>query len=480
MLNLPVIIQPALPEIFAAVSAMVLLVIGVLGGNKTTRPLIMLTMMVMVVTAVFVFQGDWSSQVALNGYFISDSFSALVKILILVGMIACLGLSARYMDMENISRFEFPVLTLFATLGMLMMVSANDLLSLYIGLELQSLSLYVLASFRRNSLKSAEAGLKYFVLGALSSGMILFGSSIIYGFAGTTAFDGIDQILNTNDAAQLGITMGLVFVLAGLAFKISAVPFHMWTPDVYEGAPTHVTALFAIVPKLAAMALLMRLLLVPFEAVSDQWTQIIWILAAASMIVGAFAGLKQENIKRLLAYSSIGNMGYALMGLLAATPEGSGAMMFYFVTYMAMSAGVFGIIMSLRSGNIAVEQIDRFAGLSKTHPLSAYALAILLFSMSGIPPMAGFFGKMFVFQAAIDSGYIVLAVLGVITSVVAAYYYLRVIKTMFFDEPIETLERDEDFARTSVVFVSVFIVLLLILSPETILLTCRAAAGVLF
>ena len=360
------------------------------------------------------------------------------------------------------------------------MVSANSLLTMYMGLELQSLSLYVLAAIRRDHVKSAEAGIKYFILGALASGMLLFGSSLVYGFTGSINFDSIAFTLSEQGAAVSGLVIGLVFVLAGLAFKVSAVPFHMWTPDVYEGAPTSVTAFFAIVPKIAAMALLMRILFGPFGAMMIEWRQVIWFLAVASMLVGAFAGITQTNIKRLMAYSSIGNMGYAMIGIIAGTHEGVGAVVVYLVLYMIMSAGVFSFILMMRRGGLAIEEISELSGLSRTSPLMAYAMAALMFSMSGIPPLAGFFGKLLVFKAAVASGFYWLAVLGVLSSVVASYYYLRIIKVMFFDEPADALDPQVAFSRRAVMFMSVMFILLFILSPQALVQMSFSAASALF
>ncbi len=322
--------------------------------------------------------------------------------------------------------------------------------------------------------------MKYFVLGALASGMLLFGCSLMYGFAGTLDYTGIDAALSGVKGTEMGMVIGLVFILAGIAFKISAVPFHMWTPDVYEGSPTAVTALFAIVPKVAAMAVLMRLLFGPLGSAVDQWQQIIWFLAAASMFIGAFAGIAQDNIKRLMAYSSIGNMGYALMGVAAGTENGAGAVIVYMTLYMIMSAGVFGIILMMRRNAMAAENISDLSGLSRTNPAMAYALVILLFSMTGIPPMAGFFGKLMVFQAAMAAELYTLAVIGVLSSVVAAFYYLRIIKVMFFDDAMDPFDKQIAFAKRAVIAVSVVIVMVFILSPGTLIESGRAAASALF
>lgn len=480
MNNLPLNWEFALPEIILACGAMFFLLVGALSKRNITDTISYASILLLIFTFFALVSIEWQSVIALNGFFVMDSFGGFVKSLILLSMGGVLALSTGYMKRENMTAFEYPVLVLLSTLGMLIMVSANDLMSLYIGLELQSLALYVLATIRRNSLRSAEAGIKYFVLGALSSGMVLFGTSIIYGFAGTTNFNMIATAFADNPDIKLGLSMGLVFLVAGLAFKISAAPFHMWTPDVYEGAPTSVTALFAIVPKLAAMALLIRVFYEPFIGLQEMWVQLVWILAVISMIVGAFAALTQENIKRLLAYSSVGNMGYVLIGLIVGGTDGLGATLYYFVIYMAMTAGTFGIIMSLRRDGAGLEKIENLEGLSKTHPVSAYALAILMFSMSGIPPLAGFFGKLFIFQTAITGGFYYLAVIGVVTSVIAAFYYLRIIKVMFFDDFVEKLEHEPNIPRDAVIMLSIATVLGLIFMPEPLLLLTQSATTSLF
>ena len=473
------ILMPALPELFLALSGMVFMLAGAFRGNMGTPLICWAVVGSFGVSAMFLLGLDWERSTALGGMFVLDSFAGFMKLLVLLGLMLSVSISVRYLDQEQISRFEYPILVLFAGLGMMVMISANSLLSMYMGLELQALSLYVLAAFRRDFIKSAEAGIKYFILGSLASGMMLFGISLVYGYTGSVAFGEIASALRGIEPA-MGLTIGLVFVLAGFAFKISAVPFHMWTPDVYEGAPTSVTALFAIVPKIAAMALLMRMLFGPFGAIIEDWQQIIWFLSLASMTLGAFAAIAQHNIKRLMAYSSIGNMGYALIGIATGTVEGAGAVILYLTIYMIMTAGVFAIILMMRRGGMAVEEISDLSGLSRTSPLTAYAMGILMFSMSGIPPMAGFFGKLFIFQAAISSGFYVLAILGILTSVVAAFYYLRVIKVMFFDEPVDAFDRQAAFSKRAVVLLSVVFVLLFIKYPDGLLQTSYSAASVLF
>ncbi len=471
---------PLLPEIFLSLVGMGLLIVGVSQGNVSTRVICWSSAAGFVITGLILLGIGWETQTVLNGMFVMDKFAGFMKLLILTGLVAAVGLSVRYIIQEGMERFEYPILIIFAGIGMMIMVSANNLLTLYMGLELQSLSLYVLAAFHRNSMRSSEAGIKYFVLGALSSGMLLFGMSLIYGFTGSVDFTTIGATVNNLSAIPFGLTFGLVFVLAGLAFKISAVPFHMWTPDVYQGAPTSVTALFAIVPKIAAFGLLMRLLFEPFMGMSEQWVQIIYFIAVASMVVGAFAAIAQGNIKRLLAYSSIGNMGYALMGLVAGTAEGAGAVVLYLTIYMIMTAGVFAVVLSMRRQGMAVYKIKDLSGLSQTNPGLAYPLAILMFSMSGIPPAAGFFGKLVVFNAAVASGYYILAVIGVLSSVVAAFYYLRVVKVMFFDEPADAFDGGLPFARRAILFISVLFVLGFVIKPNIFVSSSFDAASVLF
>jgi len=472
---------PLLPEIFLIISAMGLLIVGVGRGNESMPVIAWSSVVALIFTGIvmFGFIHDWSRITVLNGMFVFDEFAGFMKLLILIGLVASLALSVRYLLQEQIARFEYPVLVLLAGIGMMLMVSANNMLGLYMGLELQSLSLYVLAAFHRSSLKSAEAGIKYFILGALSSGMLLFGISLVYGFAGSISFDVIGETLNSLETIPVGVIFGMVFILAGLAFKVSAVPFHMWTPDVYQGAPSSVTALFAIVPKVAAMGLLIRLLYEPFAGAMEQWVQIVYAISLASMVLGAFAGIAQNNIKRLLAYSSIGNMGYAMIGLVAGTPEGVASVILYIMIYMIMTAGVFAVVISMRRDGLALQNIDELAGLSRYSPFMAYTMAILMFSMSGIPPMAGFFGKFAVFQAALQQELYILAIVGALSSVVAAYYYLRVVKVMFFDDPGEAFDKTMPFARRAVMIVSVVFVLGFILSPSSFVESTEAAGGAL-
>jgi NADH-quinone oxidoreductase subunit N len=471
---------PLLPEIFMALIAMGLLIVGAFHGNQVTSVISWGACGGLVLTALILLGIDWDTSIVLSGMFKFDAFTGIMKLMILVGLMASLALSVRYLEQEDMVRFEYPVLILLAGVGMMIMVSANNMLSLYMGLELQSLSLYVLASFQRYSTRSAEAGIKYFILGALSSGMLLFGISLIYGFTGTLDFTLLAKTLGGLETMPFGVIFGLVFILAALAFKISAVPFHMWTPDVYQGAPTSVTALFAIVPKVAAFALLMRLLFEPFGAMAEEWKQIVYFIAIMSMVVGSFAAIAQENIKRLMAYSSIGNMGYALIGVIAGTQTGVGSVILYLLIYMIMSAGVFAILLTMRRQGLAVNKISDLSGLVKHSPWLAYSMFILMFSMSGIPPAAGFFSKLAVFNAAVMEGYYILATIGLLTSVIGAYYYLRVIKVMFFDEPADAFDNDMPFARRAVLAIAVIFVLGFVFKPSPLLESSLYAASALF
>ncbi len=430
----------AAPEIFLAAASRVLLMLGVFRGEGSTRLVTWLAVISFAITLAMVLQGPTETTIGFAGMYVADSFTAFAKALVLIASAAGLIMSMGYIRDEGMNRFEYPVLFVLATLGMLMMISAHDLIALYMGIELQSLALYVIAAFKRDSLRSTEAGLKYFVLGALSSGMLLYGCSLIYGFTGATGFDAIAASIKGQEHASIGLIVGIVFLCAGLAFKVSAVPFHMWTPDVYEGAPTPVTAFFAVAPKVAALALFMRALVVPFLAVSADWQQIIIVISVASMLLGAFAAIWQTNIKRLMAYSSIGHVGYALIGLAAGSAEGVRGVLIYLAIYVAMNVGTFACILCMRRRTGMVEGISDLAGLSKTNPLMALALAIFMFSMAGIPPLGGFFGKFYVFMAAVNAELYALAVIGVLASVVGAFYYLRIVKVMYFDEAAEPFE----------------------------------------
>ena len=362
-----------------------------------------------------------------------DPFSRFLKVVVLAGSAVAIAMSAGFARSEGFERFEYPILVVLATLGMMMMLSANDMISLYLGLEMQSLALYVVAAIHRDSIRSTEAGLKYFVLGALSSGMLLYGMSLVYGFTGHTSFAAIATALEAGRST--GLVIGLVFILAGIAFKISAVPFHMWTPDVYEGAPTPVTAFFAAAPKVAAMGLLVRIAIGAFAPITPDWQQVLSFVAIASMALGAFAAIGQTNIKRLMAYSSIGHMGFALVGLAAGSQAGVQGVIIYMTIYMVMTLGAFACILSMRRNGQMEEDIASLAGLARSQPAMAFLLGAILFSLAGIPPLAGFFAKYYVFLAAIEKGLYALAVIGVIASVIGAFYYLRIVKVMYFDEP---------------------------------------------
>jgi NADH-quinone oxidoreductase subunit N len=472
---------PALPEMFLAAGAMVLLLLGAFQhGPHVAREIAWLGIVALAITLGLVLSVGFDSQVTLYSLFVTDAFGIFMKTLVLVGAAFSIVLAMRFNEREGIDRFEYPVLMLLATAGMLMMMSANDFISLYIGLELQNLALYVIASFQRDQLRSTEAGLKYFVLGALSSGMLLYGISMVYGFAGSTNFDTLAHTLNDSSGLSIGLVIGVVFVIVGLAFKVSAVPFHMWTPDVYEGAPTPATAFFSVAPKMAAMALFVRVMMYPFIALVDQWQQVIWLIAVASMLLGAFAAINQRNIKRLMAYSSIGHVGYALIGLTAGTPVGVRGVLVYLAIYLFMNIGTFAVILCMRRQGGMVEDINSLAGLSRSNPGLAAALAIFMFSLAGIPPLGGFFAKLYIFMAAIDARLFVLAVIGVVTSVVGAYYYLRIVKIMYFDEPAGVFDRPIGREMQAVVVLSAVVTLIFLIFLWPVVGGADAAAGALF
>lgn len=468
------------PELFVAIAAMVLLMFGAFRQENSARFISWLSVGVLFVTGLLVLAGPAGTTLAFGSQFVVDEFAVFAKVLLIVGAALALILAVPFNLREGIDQFEFPILILFAVLGMMMMVSANDLMSLYIGIELQSLSLYVIAAIRRDTLRSSEAGLKYFVLGALSSGILLYGMTLVYGFAGTTNFEPLAQLFVADAEPSIGVIVGLVFIAAGLAFKVSAVPFHMWTPDVYEGAPTPVTAFFAIAPKIAAMALFVRVMLEPFGALVLEWQQVIWFISLASMILGSFAAIVQTNIKRLMAYSSIGHMGFVLVGLAAGNEQGVTGILVYLTVYLFMNIGTFGCILAMRRAGRMVEDIDELSGLSKTNPMMAGALAIFMFSMAGIPPLGGFFAKLFVFRAAIDAELYVLAVVGLLTSVVGAFYYLRIIKVMYFDEPNEAFDKPLGREITVLVTATAVITLFFFIGLAPVYSGAEAAAAVLF
>ncbi len=472
---------PILPELIIVCLAMILLIYGVFRGDGATRNISWIAVLGLLVAAICVSAIPAGKILAFDGQFVVDDFGRYMKWLVLLGSAVAIIMSLGYNERESISRIEFPVLILFATLGMLMMISANGLISLYVGLELQSLSLYVIAAFQRDSVRSSEAGLKYFVLGALSSGMLLYGSSLVYGFSGTTSFTVLaDLFKQPATDPSVGFVVGLVFVMAGLAFKISAVPFHMWTPDVYEGAPTPVTAFFAVAPKIAAIALFVRVLMGPFGELFAQWQQIVILMSVLSMLVGAFAAIWQTNIKRLMAYSSIGHVGYALIGLAAGSEPGIRGILVYMTIYLVMTIGAFCCILAMRRDGRMVENISDLAGLSRTHPMMALAFAVFMFSMAGIPPLAGFFGKLYIFLAAVDEELYTLAIIGVLTSVVGAFYYLRIVKLMYFDEPAEAFDKDSNREIGVLMTVAAMLTAFFIVFAGPVIDGAEAAAGILF
>ncbi len=479
---------PIFPELFIVLASMVLLLWGVYHRYEAGFSVGIVSILVLAGAAILIAGQTQATEELFNGAFVNDSFARFMKILTLAGSAFAMLLSFDYMRRERLLRFEYPVLILLSTAGMMLTISANDLISLYLALEFQSLALYVVAAFHRDRLRSTEAGLKYFVLGVLSSGFLLYGSSLVYGFTGHTGFAQIAETVHTwlqaNGAPPIGFVFGLVFVLAGLAFKIAAVPFHMWTPDVYEGSPTPVTAYFAAAAKMSAMAMVIRMILGAFPDSAAQWQQIIIAISVASMALGAFAAIGQQNIKRLLAYSSIGHVGYALIGLAAATPEGApvegvSSVLIYLTIYLAMTLGSFACVLAMRKGHAFSESISDLAGISKEKPLFAFLFAMLLFSLAGVPPLAGFFAKFYVFNAAIQAHLYWLAVVGAVLSVVGAYYYLRIVKIMYFDEQGAAF----DPIPASVQFtlgVSAAFVILFFLTPSTLKAAADVASRSLF
>jgi NADH-quinone oxidoreductase subunit N len=469
-------LQPVLPELVLAVGAMALLMLGAYRGQGTTKLITWFAVVLLIVVGILELTLPAGKLVTFGGSFIVDDFARFLKILALIGSVVTLVLSTEFLSDPSRRIFEYPVLVLLSTLGMMVLISAGDLISLYLGLELMSLALYVVAASNRDNAKSTEAGLKYFVLGALSSGMLLYGASLIYGFTGTVTFAGLAAGIKTGG---VGTAFGLVFLLAGLCFKVSAVPFHMWTPDVYEGAPTPVTAFFASAPKVAAMAVFTRVTLTAFPGILTQWQQIVVFVSIASMALGSFAAIGQRNIKRLMAYSSIGHMGFALVGLAAGTAEGAQGVLVYVAIYVTMTLGAFAIILAIKRNGQSFENISDFAGLSRTNPLLAFFFAMLLFSLAGVPPLAGFFGKWYVFVAAIRAGLFTLSVIGVLTSVVGAYYYLSIVKTMYFDEPLTKLDPVRFEVGTVLTVAGVFN-LLFFVYPGPLVSAAASAAKSLF
>ena len=476
---------PMKPEIMLVTAAMGLLMIGAFERHHNGSAIAWASILFLGLTGFLIALRAWNHPGAYDSMFegawINDGFARFMKMLVLIGAAGALLLSFAYFRDVGHMRFEYPILILLSVAGMFMMISAGDLIALYLGLEMQSLALYVVAAIRRNDLRSSEAGLKYFVLGSLSSGMLLYGASLLYGFTGSTHFRDIAAATHflSGGGPNIGILFGLVFLLAGLAFKVSAVPFHMWAPDVYQGAPTPVTAFFAAAPKIAAFALLIRVLEVALPGITSQWQQIITFMAIASMLLGAFAAIGQHNIKRLMAYSSIGHGGFAMVGLAAGTQDGVQGVLVYLAIYLAMTLGTFAVILGMRRDGKYVEEIHQLAGLGRTNLPLAALLAALMFSLAGIPPLAGFWAKWFVFLPAIRSGMYVLAVIGVLASVVGAYYYLRIIKIMFFDEPAKSFDPMPGLVRVVLGVAAAFIIFFT-LYPAPLVSAAERAAHSLF
>ena len=472
------LLGPALPEIALAIGALGLVLIGAIMGDRATRLVNGLALGVIALATVLVLAVPADGPATFGGAFKLDAFARFMKVLAFIGAFAALALSFDYMRRENFARFEYAILVVLSTLGMALMISASDLIALYLGLELQSLALYVIAAIHRDDRRSTEAGLKYFVLGALSSGMLLYGASLIYGATGAVGFADIAASLGDGHAS-IALIFGIVFLLSGFAFKVSAVPFHMWTPDVYEGAPTPITAFFASATKVAGVAMFVRAVSEAFPTVTVEWRQVVVFVAIASMALGSFAAIGQRNIKRLMAYSSIGHMGYVLVGLAAGTPEGVTGVAIYVAIYVAMTLGAFACILSMRVGDRYVEEIDDLAGLSRTNPAMAFVLAMIMFSLAGIPPLAGFFAKFYVFYAAVNAGLAPLAVIGLVLSVIGAFYYLRIVKIIFFDEP-KVEFAPMTFAAKTVLTIAGGFTILYVLYPAPLGVAASAAAQSLF
>ena len=456
-----------LPEIFVSLSIMFLLIVGVFKRNSS-KLIHNFSLIILFISAGIVFNETLNIEKILifNESIIIDYLASFMKLITIIAALMALIVSSNYLKTFKIHIIEYPILIICAVLGMMVMISSNDLIVFYIGLELQSLSLYVLSSFNREEIKSSEAGLKYFVLSALSSGLLLYGCSLIYGFSGSTNFGVIANNLNSNEYV---LTFGIVFILVGLAFKISAVPFHMWAPDVYEGSPTSVTLFFTIVPKVAALTVFIRFLYVPFVNLIDQWQMILIFLSIASMIFGAVAAIGQKNLKRLIAYSSIGHIGYTLAGLTTGTNEGIQSSIIYITIYILMNLGLFCCLLMLKRNNQYYETLDDLSGLSKNHPLLSLSLLIILFSLAGIPPLAGFFAKFYVFKAVIEQSMYFLAIVGLLSTVIAAFYYLRIIKIIYFDEEKEKYDSDHSFWLKFSLSVSTIFILIYFIFPNQII-----------
>ena len=451
-----------LPEIFLSLSIMFLLMLGVF-IKKSFNLVYLLTILSLIFAIALILNQPDEIIKIFNDSYIIDRLSIFMKVLTLLFCLLVLLSSKDYVKSNSIDKIEYPIIILSSTLGMVLMISSYDLMIFYLGLELQSLSLYILASFKRNNEKSTEAGLKYFVLSALASGLLLYGCSLIYGFTGSTNF----EIISTNlNEANTGAVFGIVFIIVGLAFKVSAVPFHMWTPDVYEGSPTSVTSFFALVPKIAAISVFIRFMYVPFINVIDQWQTIIIFLSIASMILGAVAAIGQDNIKRLMAYSTIGHMGYALAGLATGTNQGIQSTIVYLTIYLVMNLGAFGCIFMMKRENIFYENINDLSGLSKNHPMLAFSFLIILFSLAGIPPLAGFFAKFYIFMAVIEVKMYALAIIGLVTTVVSSFYYLRIVKVVYFDRPKKPFDESYDWGLKSTLILSSILILIYFIYPS--------------
>ena len=465
MINLELVF----PEIFLSLSIMFLLILGVF-KKKSSKLILNSSLIVLLITAVIVFNETFSikEEFLFNNSIRIDYLSTFTKIITLIAAFLVLLISSNYLKTFKIFKIEYPILILSSVLGMMVMISSNDLIVFYMGLELQSLALYVLATFNRDQLKSSEAGLKYFVLSALSSGLLLYGCSLIYGFTGSTNFDLIANQLNADEYA---ITFGIVFILVGLAFKISAVPFHMWAPDVYEGSPTSVTLFFTMVPKVAALTVFIRFLYVPFVNLIDQWQMILVFLSIASMLFGAIAAIGQTNLKRLIAYSSISHVGYALAGLAIGTNDGIQSSVIYITIYIIMNLGFFSCLLMMKRNNEYYEDIDDLSGLSKNHPLMSLSLLVILFSLAGIPPLAGFFAKFYIFKAVIEQSMYFLAIVGLLSTVVAAFYYLRIIKIMYFDKEKEKYDMDHNLWLKLSLSASTILILIYFIFPSQLIET---------
>ena len=459
------------PEIFISLTVMFLLILGVFIKNSSNL-IHNLSMIFLFITGILILNNPLETNITLfNGSYIIDNLSSYMKALTILGGVVVLSISKKYLKISNIFLIEYPILILSSILGMMVMISSNDLIVFYVGLELQSLALYVLASFNRDQLKSSESGLKYFVLSALSSGLLLYGCSLIYGFSGSTNFNIIAQTINST---HYGLTFGIVFILVGLAFKISAVPFHMWAPDVYEGSPTSVTLFFAIVPKIAALTVFIRFLYIPFINMIDQWQTIIVFLSITSMIFGAVAAIGQKNLKRLIAYSSIGHIGYTLAGLAVGTNEGIQSSIVYISIYIVMNLGLFCCLLMMKRNNQYFETIEDLSGLSKNHPVLSLSLLIILFSLAGIPPLAGFFAKFYIFKAVIEQSMFFLAIVGLLSTVIAAFYYLRIIKVIYFDEEKEKYDTDHSvWLKISLTFSTLLILLYFIFPSKLVEIVSR-------